>query len=609
MKENLLILMEILLFIPPYPKMFFFFFYKNNENSEKITGEKNENKIINEDEKKAKEELIRLNEIKENLTCFMLKLNYIEDPDILLGYPIVQKKGMGRNFKIELYPIPELLTYDGFIAQIGKKDEKLDFYFDVSFKSANNEFYNYWVPIYIDKNHFEKNKEAILNSFSIIKFGPIGLKEYDFKVDYIFEVIPIILNKMIIGIFSKKSSLSEAFIKCYFQYILLFKKLTEIYKKEFNDYVSKIIKQIEKNYYKIDKKIIPDIGNFMVLLLFSDINISDKIWNSLFDEFSIRQMYWIFHGPDNENSVKLSLIKYGIPIEKINEVSNKNEVLKKVIFEGMVINSLDTFKLLCDMNNIYDKIIEILKEDKNLEKWMRKLDLLKYENMEEIISKNFCLKLNDYIQKCTIDSKNKLYSLIDESIITYDNLKLCFSKENLDSFKSDYDKNKVDEILKEVDPKYHDSLLNQFYSSQKGNKLLIISYTARKKIKSKGFLEELEKNYGVLLNVSDFIKEIQINLKEINSYKKLFEFVDCDLIKDLSEYEYIIKTYGKSKKKKYIKTYFEPINEGWVKIVKKKNKKNNYKYNNNNYNHNSRGNNYRGNNYRGNNYRGRGWRK
>ena len=581
----------------PYPKMFFGEENKNNENSEKINGEKNENKIINEDEKKEKEELIRLNEIKENLTCFMLKLNYIEDPDILLGYPIVQKKGMGRNFKIELYPIPELLTYDGFIAQIGKKDEKLDFYFDVSFKSANNEFYNYWVPIYIDKNHFEKNKEAILNSFSIIKFGPIGLKEYDFKVDYIFEVIPIILNKMIIGIFSKKSSLSEAFIKCYFQYILLFKKLTEIYKKEFNDYVSKIIKQIEKNYYKIDKKIIPDIGNFMVLLLFSDINISDKIWNSLFDEFSIRQMYWIFHGPDNENSVKLSLIKYGIPIEKINEVSNKNEVLKKVIFEGMVINSLDTFKLLCDMNNIYDKIIEILKEDKNLEKWMRKLDLLKYENMEEIISKNFCLKLNDYIQKCTIDSKNKLYSLIDESIITYDNLKLCFSKENLDSFKSDYDKNKVDEILKEVDPKYHDSLLNQFYSSQKGNKLLIISYTARKKIKSKGFLEELEKNYGVLLNVSDFIKEIQINLKEINSYKKLFEFVDCDLIKDLSEYEYIIKTYGKSKKKKYIKTYFEPINnlvkknneneeeeddddedddeeeEGWVKIVKKKIKK------------------------------------
>ena len=133
----------------------------------------------------------------------MLKLNYIEDPDILLGYPIIQKiTGKGFKTRIELYPIPELLTYDGYIAQIGKNDEKLDFYFNVSIKSANNEFYNYWVPIYIDKNHFEKNKEAILNSFSIIKFGAMGLKEYDFKTDYIFEILPIILNKIIIGVFN-----------------------------------------------------------------------------------------------------------------------------------------------------------------------------------------------------------------------------------------------------------------------------------------------------------------------------------------------------------------------------------------------------------------------
>ena len=72
-----------------------------------------------EERKKAEQEKKRLIEIKENLTCFMLKLNYIEDPDILLGYPIIQKNtGIGQKTKIELYPIPELLTYDGFIAQI-----------------------------------------------------------------------------------------------------------------------------------------------------------------------------------------------------------------------------------------------------------------------------------------------------------------------------------------------------------------------------------------------------------------------------------------------------------------------------------------------------------
>jgi hypothetical protein len=50
----------------------------------------------------------------------MLKLNYIDDPDILLGYPIIQNKIYGKKEKIELFPIPELLTYDGYMAQIGK---------------------------------------------------------------------------------------------------------------------------------------------------------------------------------------------------------------------------------------------------------------------------------------------------------------------------------------------------------------------------------------------------------------------------------------------------------------------------------------------------------
>ena len=55
---------------------------------------------------------IKCLQIKENLNCFILKVNYIDDPNILLGYPIIQKKGKyGRN-KIELYPIPELLTYE-----------------------------------------------------------------------------------------------------------------------------------------------------------------------------------------------------------------------------------------------------------------------------------------------------------------------------------------------------------------------------------------------------------------------------------------------------------------------------------------------------------------
>jgi hypothetical protein len=552
----------------PYPKMFFSEEnkIKENENENKKEINEEELKRIKEEEMKKKEEL-RLNEIKENLTCFMLKLNYIDDPEILLGYPIVQSKGLGKVFKIELYPIPELLTYDGFMAQIGKKDEKLDFYFDISFKSANNEFYNYWVPIYIDKNHFEKNKQTILNSFSIIKYGAIGLKEYDFRVEHIFEVVPIILNKMIIGIFTKKSSLSEAFIKCYFQYILLFKKLTEIYKKEFNEYVNKIIKQIENNYYYINKNIIPDIGNFLVLLLFSDIPINNKIWNSLFEDFITRQMYWIFHGPDNEQNIKNYLFECIIP-------SDINIYIDKIIKEERKIENLEPFLNLCNIYKIEDELINIFKNDKKIISLITDKNNIfsLFEDKNNIkISNNFRTKFNEYLKKCTNDSRDEISTILKEKFTYYDLIKIL-PEQTLDFInfnKSDYEKKNVDKILKLVDIKYQNDLLNKFFDCQKGNKLLIISYLARKKIKTKGFLEELERNYGVLLNVSDFIKEIQINLKEIKSYKKLFEFVNCDLIKKLSEFDFIIKTYDLAKKKGYIKTFFESKKSKFIRNINK----------------------------------------
>jgi len=145
----------------PYPEMYF----KKNE---KDKNEKDENSKSNEN-LKEKENEHKMQIIKENLNCFILKVNYIDEPNILLGYPIIQKKGKYGKNKIELYPLPELLTYEGFTTQIGIQGHMVDMYFNVNhFKSANNEYYNNWVPIYINKDHYEKNKTTILNSFNQI---------------------------------------------------------------------------------------------------------------------------------------------------------------------------------------------------------------------------------------------------------------------------------------------------------------------------------------------------------------------------------------------------------------------------------------------------------
>ena len=154
---------------------------KENENMNKIIEEENKetgHKInVEKNIKNEKEKIIE--EIKQNLSCFLLRVNIIDDKDIALGYPLKQLKALGN--KIECVPIPEILSYEGYISQIAKQDGKLDDYFNVTFKAANNEYYNYWLPIYINEEHFQRNKILILNSFSVLKFGAKGAKEYDFK--------------------------------------------------------------------------------------------------------------------------------------------------------------------------------------------------------------------------------------------------------------------------------------------------------------------------------------------------------------------------------------------------------------------------------------------
>ena len=207
----------------PYPPMFFKSKTNNNESSSNEIHPETDDIKSNGIQSDDNNNIQKLQLIKENLSCYLLKDNYIDNPNIILGYPIVQTK-YGKN-KMELYPIPQLLSYDGFKAQTQNNNNNINIFYSFfqenqnQIKSANNEFFNNWLPIYVDNEHFKKNKQTILNAIKDIK------KEKFFNASQIFEILPIILNKMIIGMFSGKSIISSAFITSYFHYVLLFKKV------------------------------------------------------------------------------------------------------------------------------------------------------------------------------------------------------------------------------------------------------------------------------------------------------------------------------------------------------------------------------------------------
>ena len=275
----------------PYPKMFLEDIEdskKNNESTEKKENSENEKMKI----------------IKDNLTCYVSRLNYIDNKNLLLGCPLKS------NSYLSLIPLPEIISYDSYVMQLFNKNEddsnyiendngillhfrriffplfrnNNDFNFNNNnsiynnnhhhlFKSANNEFYNNWLPLYIDEEHYLKNKTTILNSFSTIKYGNLGLKEYDFKPEIIFEIMPCILYQMLMKIVNEKSLISSSFIICFFQYFLLYKKLFDnfkrAYRKYINNYLDNIIKHFfDEKYNVFEFDNIPRLFKLLILCFF-----------------------------------------------------------------------------------------------------------------------------------------------------------------------------------------------------------------------------------------------------------------------------------------------------------------------------------------------------
>ena len=328
---------------------------------------------------------------------------------------------------------------------------------------------------------------------------------------------------MIIGIFNGKSSVSSAFIICYFQFILLFMKLTEEFDYEYIKYLNHKLNLIHKNKYNVNKSIIPDIGDFLILLLFCNRNthreVMKKMWYCIYEEFFARQIYWIFRDKNSDFLGDLLLYKRYTSdyIKRNNELFKKTITLnilmkKNVLFKNLVINNEQllslNYKIVVQYfkdKGDYNKFLDIVCSDEKCGKNNSKTDIIKKMDV------NF----KSLMGECTQQTQEKFYDLYSSQ------------------------KRILEDILRYI------------YQSQKGNKLLMITALAGKKIEEKGFIKKLENNYGVYLDTDDFIKEIK-KIEEISSYKKCIEYIGCEFRKNDTDIEILVKSYKKAKQMKYI---------------------------------------------------------
>ena len=129
--------------------------------------------------------------------------------------------------------------------------------------------------------------------------------------------------------------------------------------------------------------------------------------------------------------------------------------------------------------------------------------------------------------------------------IEYDKIKTKYQAKIRDT--------KVSEILNYISKNKNKDIIKEFifcaYESLKENKILLLSFFfLQKKIKEENFIENLEKNYGICVDIDNIKKEIKEKLKEIKTYKQLFEYVGSEFGKNEDDIDIIRNTYEKTKK-------------------------------------------------------------
>ena len=260
-----------------------------------------------------------------------------------------------------------------------------------------------------------------------------------------------------------------------------------------------------------------------------------KIYNSLYEDSLVRQMFWMFHSDENKDNMKRKMMA---------NISNDTCLKKFKEDPNFKMKSLDKFNEDLHKKGIFDQIVDIIINDKEfLEHIFLGIKKVKGQ-VEKRMTKSFKRLFNE----CSEEGKKKLGDIIKNNLVFANYFDSNKYEEN-----ELYDNFKIDEILKDKKVENIDEILKYAFEHQRGNQLYIVSFFAQKKIEEKGFMEELEKNYGVYIDVDNFIKDMKQKLEEIKTYKDFYKYVRTDYGKEKEEIELIIEAYRKAKEKGYIR--------------------------------------------------------
>ncbi len=208
------------------------------------------------------------------------------EPPPILGYPLNIKKSP----KNKLYPtiIPEYLSYDDFIMQVQMDYTKLDDYHNIKFKTPSGSRYNYWLPAFVNNDHFLRSQQYLFNSISIILNGVEGKEENDFKPDMVLKILPSILVKTTLNFLKGKINNDIPEIDAYIQVYILLARLVKMFPE-----IQRSIEQEIGDFYSNEenRKKTKDLEEFVIKQGLSSKGFGESdVVNVLLKEYLKRRM-------------------------------------------------------------------------------------------------------------------------------------------------------------------------------------------------------------------------------------------------------------------------------------------------------------------------------
>jgi len=228
-------------------------------------------------------------EISQRIICSINKIDIFDESRPIFGYAIDLRKDQFKN--IWAYPLPEMISQSAYMLNFRNKLSTTPKYEDFAFKSASGSSYNFWLPIYINEEHFANSKKEFYKAIQVLYEKIQNKKSDNFNSAMILKVLPPILVKLLAQLAKVNIDQGSEILVAYCHFYQLLLRMIKIF-PNLQKIIDKEVELFCQDEKCRNKQALPDLNEFILKLSLSSkgFDSNGKAVSFLFKEYLTRQV-------------------------------------------------------------------------------------------------------------------------------------------------------------------------------------------------------------------------------------------------------------------------------------------------------------------------------